>query len=701
MAKGKTTSQKSSGRNADVGVYVRERSAKLSGRDIAVVWDKDTDSWAPGFVPVYTPKSIARREKCRLNLRAFLLTYGGNSFGLKFSEDHEELIRQTEQTILGNGGATSVVVAMPRGSGKTTILWFAVMWAVLYGHHRFVMLIAADDPNARKLLKRIKRQLQRNDLLNEDFPEICGPIRALEGSAIRAVYQLYNGVPTDVAFGAEMVVFPTIPEGVERNNAGCVIAVGGLESAIRGQSYTSPSTGETYRPTLALVDDPQTRKTAKSKTMSEERWSIITSDIYGLAGPTSELSLLIAGTIIYKQDLMDMLLDPRVTPGWETIRVSMVKEWPKRMDLVEDYRRMRELAHLEKRKPTDANKFYAENQKEIERGAVTYWPERYPKSAISSVQFALNIWIDKPETFASEYQNSPEDPHLEQASELTLTEEIVIRSVTELPPCIVPRDSARITSMIDVSQRILWWCVVSYTNNFQGHVIATGTWPEQNGYVTKDKVDLSLQQMYGLGLRDSIKKGIEDAMEFIVGQSWTTEDGTICQIDGGLVDSRWGEMSKLIRTVVWSSPYRATWYPSEPVGMTAKQYALNESKAKPGAKEERGLNWRLTQEREGKRAVFDANFWKSFVARMWHDHKMGIHAGNMRSHRMLFDQLQSEYSVETEARRIVHEWRPKPGQKNEHFWDCIVGSAVRASMAGVRPVGEEQKPKRPRIRYGG
>jgi hypothetical protein len=684
-----------------VGVYVRERSAKLSGRDIAMVWDKETDSWLPGFVPVYTPEGIKRRQSCRMDLRRFLLTYASGSFFLKLSEDHEQLIKETQQIILGDADATSVVVAMPRGSGKTTILWFAVLWAVLYGHHKFVMLIAADDPSARKLLKRIKGQLQRNDLLNDDFPEICGPIRALEGSAIRGLYQLYNGVPTDLQFGADMIVFPTIPEGVERHNAGCVIAVGGLESAIRGQSYTAPSTGETYRPTLALVDDPQTRKTAKSKTMSEERWSIITSDIYGLSGPTTELSLLVAGTIIYKNDLMYMLLDPQVTPGWATIRVSMLKEWPKRTDLVEEYRKMRELAHLEKRKPIDADKFYADNQKEIERGAVTYWPERFPKKCISSLHFALNIWIDKPETFASEYQNSPEDPHLDQASELSLTEEILVSSVAELPPMTVPRESARLTAMIDVSQRILWWSVVSFSESFAGHVTATGTWPEQNGYVTKDKVDLSLQQMYGMGLRDSIKKGIEDLMDWIVGQSWQTEDGTVCQIDGGLVDSRWGEMSKLLRSVVWNSPYRATWYPSEPVGMTAKQYALNESKVKPGTKEERGLNWRLTQEREGKRAVWDANFWKSFTARLWHDQKMHLHAGNMRSHRMLFDQLLAEYSVETEARRIVHEWRPKPGQKNEHLWDCIVGATVRASIAGVRPVGEEQKPRRARIRYGG
>jgi hypothetical protein len=44
--------------------------------------------------------------------------------------------------------------------------------------------------------------------------------------------------------------------------------------------------------------------------------------------------------------------------------------------------------------------------------------------------------------------------------------------------------------------------------------------------------------------------------------------------------------------------------------------------------------------------------------------------------------------VRTEARgRVVDEW--KMGGRDNHWWDCIVGAAVAASIAGVRPQATE------------
>ncbi len=304
---------------------VRQNHERLSDRDIAWEWCKETHKWVEGWRPKYTKEGERRRKACGKDLAKFLKTYAEPSFRLRFSADHKEFVRVV-QTAITEG--LRAAFAMPRGSGKTTILRLAVLWAAIYGYHPYSMLAAADDPKARRMLKNIKSQLERNPLLYDDFPEVVGPIRRLEGSAIRATYQQYDGVSTDLVFSADLVVLPTIPESVTRRTAGAVLGVGGIETAIRGANFTRPSTGESIRPTLILVDDPQTRKTAKSELTTQERLAIITGDMLGLAPPDKDMSALVAGTVIFQNDLMEQLLDPRTCPGWIPIRVSMIKTWP-------------------------------------------------------------------------------------------------------------------------------------------------------------------------------------------------------------------------------------------------------------------------------------------------------------------------------------------------------------------------------------
>ncbi|MDW8267189.1 MAG: hypothetical protein RMJ52_17850, partial [Gemmataceae bacterium] len=95
-------------------------------------------------------------------------------------------------------------MAMPRGSGKTTICECACIWAVLYGHREFVCLIGSDEGHAMDMLDAIKMELNGNDLLLADFPEVCYPIQCLDGIANRCAGQLYHGERTKLVYA-----FPT------------------------------------------------------------------------------------------------------------------------------------------------------------------------------------------------------------------------------------------------------------------------------------------------------------------------------------------------------------------------------------------------------------------------------------------------------------------------------------------------------------
>ncbi len=50
---------------------------------------------------------------------------------------------------------------------------------------------------------------------------------------------------------------------------------------------------------------------------------------------------------------------------------------------------------------------------------------------------------------------------------------------------------------------------------------------------------------------------------------------------------------------------------------------------------------------------------------------------------MFAEHLTSEYFIKTEARgRSVDEWKQRSEQPDNHWFDCLVGSAVAASMQG-------------------
>ena len=71
-------------------------------------------------------------------------------------------------------------------------------------------------------------------------------------------------------------------------------------------------------------------------------------------------------------------------------------------------------------------------------------------------------------------------------------------------------------------------------------------------------------------------------------------------------------------------------------------------------------------------------------------------------HRLFADHLTSEYRIKTEGRgRTVDEWKIRPERGDNHWFDCLVGCAVAASMQGVVLEGMDGGPtvKRDRVSF--
>lgn len=153
----------------------RNKALSLSGRNIGEL------------PPVGNPE---RKRRCTESFKAFCDTYFPQTFHLPWSDDHLKVIAKLETAVLEGG---LFAMAMPRGSGKTTLCETACLWAILIGARPFVCLIGSDEEHAASMLESIKSELENNDLLADDFPEACYPIRSLEGIHQRASGQLYRG----------------------------------------------------------------------------------------------------------------------------------------------------------------------------------------------------------------------------------------------------------------------------------------------------------------------------------------------------------------------------------------------------------------------------------------------------------------------------------------------------------------------------
>jgi hypothetical protein len=632
-----------------------------------------------GEIPKVANKK--RRDACRENFRLFCETYGKESFPLAWSPDHLTAIAKIEASVLRG---ELFCFAMPRGSGKSTLCIWACLWSLLYGHRPFVMLIGADQAIACQMLDVIKVHLETNDLLLDDFPAACYPIRAWERISQRAKGQTYNGKATQLDWTADQITLAWIPGSP---SAGGAVRVAGITGRIRGAQHIRAD-GKTVRPSLVLIDDPQTDESASSPSQVATRERILSGAILGLAGPGAKISGLATITVIRPDDLADRLLDRARHPAWQGERTQLVYEWPKADDLWGQYAELRRAGQREGSGTKAADEFYAANREAMDAGARVAWPERKNSDEASAIQHAWNLRIDRGESaFLAEYQNQPV---VDDISADKLDKRGLATRVTNLERGKIPLDHQTLTAFVDVQERLLFWLVASWSPAFGGHVVAYGTYPDQASSFFEArhaKRTLALASG-GAGFEAALHAGLESVTTVLLGRDWQREDGAAMRIGQIMIDANWGQSTSTVRTFCRRSSFAASILPSHGKGIGASSQPIGEKKTRG---DRIGLNWKIAQISEGQRStLYDTNFWKTFVANRLRlatgdPESISIHAGD---HDLLFEHLTAEYPVRTEARgRVVDEW--KISGRDNHWLDCLVGAAVAASIAGVHPAATE------------
>lgn len=626
-----------------------------------------------------------RKAACKEDMELFLKTYFPAAYYLELSADHKQFIADLRQNIITGGKRA---YAKPRGTGKSTITRHALIYAILYGYSKYIVIIAATSDRAKSYLKTMQYELADNPLLIEDFPEACYPLSMLEHEARRCKSQLLNEIKTDPIWLADKIRMPWV-EGSMASE--CVVTCSGITGNFRGQQEITKD-GSIIRPDTLAIDDFQTDLSACSPSQCQKRLDLIESGIEGMTGPGVTLSAFLACTVIEKGDAADRILDRTYYPDWQGTRTSFLISPPTNMKLWDEYFDIykAEKAGGKKDKDTliyDATKFYMANREAMDEGAEVSWKERKEERFASAIEWAMWAKLTKPDFFAAELQNMPtEDAH---AIEMITTPELVAKQGSE-PRRHVPDWAKKITAHIDVQGNCLVYMLCAYDLNFRCQVIDHGTWPDQGRYsFAKSNMTRTFESVYpGLDEHAATAAALKDLYDHMS----RPFENSKRDIDLILVDVNYAKTAGAVQEF-------------------AKMHQnVNTARGKYFGVGNNYTNWlrkrngytsgrQWVREIETKEVGFFANYWKTFVAElinlpMGSANGLSLHKAEPKELARIAESIVlSERPVRVSRKGVTAmEWEANPQIDNDPF-DNLIGCYVAASICGCHVAGDE-KPKK-------
>jgi hypothetical protein len=653
----------------------RQSQISEDGRDIA------TD------LPQITDTDL--RIRVAGSLRLFCELCLPERFGLSWSNDHIKALTKMERAVLDGG---SFAIAMARGSGKTTMVIAAVLWAILCGHKKYVALIGCDRDAATKLLDGIKVELETNDILLDLFPEAVHPIRRLEGIANRCRGQLFRGERTYIRWTAKHIQFASIPANGEPTGTAiaAIIETAGIRGKIRGMQQALP-TGRIARPDAYVVDDPQTDSSADSRKQVKSRLDVITGTCPGLAGPGQKISGFCTCTVIKPDDVADQLLNPQKFPDFQGERFKLIYAWPENTDLWEEYSTIYRESMAMGEGFGRCNAFVRKHWEDMHAGAEVAWDTRHRDDEVSALQHAYNLLFRLGDTFWSEYQNQPTSE--EDDEDLLSVDQIQARTNGYERYTISP-DANLLTTYIDVQGECLYYVVLaSQSRTFSGWIVDYGAWPKQTAvYFTKRTLNRKLSRHYpGAGREGRIKQGILDLVNYLCTREWLMLDQTPIRISQIGIDAAWGPATRIVQAAALESPHRSLILPTFGRALEAKDLPMELWTPKPG--EQLGIGYSIRPRKGGGTyGLLDVNYWKSFVHSRFSTSpgdkgSLTLFAPELvTTHRMLAEHCRSETRSETvyKANRTVQIWTQSASRPDNDLFDCIAGAFAMAGIKGAR-----------------
>jgi len=307
---------------------------------------------------------------CRDDLYLFAIRYFPHYLKRPSSRFHKFLYKTLSREFKKKNRKKGfkLAIAAPRSHAKSSVVSTILpLWCICYNKKKYILLISDTAGQAEDFLADVKRELENNVKLAQDFPNVVG-----KGPVWRT-----NEIIT--------------PNEVK-------VSALGTGSKVRGRRFG------VHRPSLVVGDDLENGDMVRSPvTRDFIRYQWFDKDLMFVGGEKGTATdFLVVGTILGKDSLLNALLDPDQYPEWHGVRFQSVLKFST-SPLWDEWERIYKDRFNLKRKRA-AWEFFKEHEEEMLEGTEVLWPEGDP------YYDNMVYKITNPSGFAAEKQNYPIDP---------------------------------------------------------------------------------------------------------------------------------------------------------------------------------------------------------------------------------------------------------------------------------------------------
>lgn len=272
------------------------------------------------------------------------------------SQLHNYLFEHLPQ-VLQQPSSVHLAIAAPRGEAKSTLVsQLFTLYCLVAQKKRYALIVMDSIDQAYPMLEAIKVELEFNQRLRVDFPEIAGQGRVWQAATI-----------------------------VTKANQ--KVQVAGSGKKLRGLRHGA------YRPDLVVLDDIENDEQVRSPEQRDKLHDWLKKTVLPLGAAGDKLDVVYIGTILHYDSVLNRTLSSK---AWKTAKFKALIRQPDDMSLWDKW----EGFYLNEGEAV-ADAFYSQNKSAMDKGAVVSWAAR-PILTLMKIRAR-----DGHATFDSEYQNDP------------------------------------------------------------------------------------------------------------------------------------------------------------------------------------------------------------------------------------------------------------------------------------------------------
>lgn len=310
----------------------------------------------------------ARKARAEKDLDFFNRTYFPHYFTKPSSRLHKYFADRYPAMInraCATGEGDKEANAAPRGNAKSTTGTFGLpLWSAAFRKRKFALIVSETRGQAESFLSFIKIELETNERLQQDFPELCG-----EGPVWRS------------------------DQIITRN--GVKIQAAGAGQKLRGLRHGN------CRPDLVIVDDLENDESVESPDQRKKLENWFFKALMKIGQP--DTVFIVVGTILHYDSLLSRLL---IKPGWKGQKFKAVMQWSPAVKRWEEWERIyADITVGKDIAEAAADNYFEAHREEMLRYTEVLWPEMEPYYYLMKMRVS-----DGPAYFESEKQNEPINP---------------------------------------------------------------------------------------------------------------------------------------------------------------------------------------------------------------------------------------------------------------------------------------------------